>query len=72
MDQPKLLYVTAANREEARRIGEILVQQKLCACVNILDGMESMYWWDGEVQSDTECVILIKQRPDMCLPLPKP
>ena len=72
MDQPKLLYVTAANREEARRIGEILVQQKLCACVNILDGMESMYWWDGEVQSDTECVLLIKPRPDMCLPLPKP
>ena len=60
MDQPRILYVTTENSEEARRIGEMLVKQKLCACVNILNGMESMYLWDGKVQTDTECVLLIK------------
>lgn len=60
MDKPRILYVTTENRIEARHIGEMLVKQKLCACVNILDGMESMYWWDGKVQSDSKCVLLIK------------
>lgn len=60
MDQLRILYVTTETREDARSIGEMLVKQKLCACVNILDGMESIYWWDGKVQSDTECVLLIK------------
>lgn len=60
MEHLRILYVTTENREEARTIGSALVQQKLCACVNILEGMESMYWWDGEVQTDTECVLLVK------------
>ncbi|WP_340104088.1 divalent-cation tolerance protein CutA [Rhodohalobacter sp. 8-1] len=60
MTHLRILYVTTENRDEARNIGSVLVQQKLCACVNILDGMESIYWWDGEVQSDTECVLLVK------------
>ena len=60
MDHLRILYVTTENRNEARKIGSVLVEQRLCACVNILDGMESIYWWNGEVQSDTECVLLIK------------
>lgn len=60
MGEPRLLYVTTENRNEARSIGEILVNRKLCACVNILDGMESMYFWEGEVQSDKECILLVK------------
>jgi periplasmic divalent cation tolerance protein len=60
MENPRILYVTTQNRNEARKIGNVLVQQKFCACVNILDGMESMYWWEGEVQTETECVLLVK------------
>lgn len=60
MDHLRILYVTTDNREQARDIGSVLVRKKLCACVNILNGMESMYWWEGEVQSGTECVLLIK------------
>jgi periplasmic divalent cation tolerance protein len=60
MDNPRILYVTTQNREKARRIGNVLVQQRLCACVNILDDMESMYWWEGDVHTDTECVLLVK------------
>lgn len=60
MKHLRMLYVTTVNRAEARNIGSVLVEEKLCACVNILDGMESMYWWDGEVQTDTECILLVK------------
>lgn len=60
MDDPRILYVTAENRGDARHMGEILVKQKLCACVNILGGMESMYLWEGKMQSDSECILLVK------------
>ena len=64
MTKPTILYVTTANKDEARRIGGHLVEEKLCACVNILDGMESVYWWEGEVQHDSECVLLVKTTTD--------
>lgn len=60
MDDPRILYVTTANKQEARQLGSVLVKNKLCACVNILEGMESLYWWEGEVQSDRECILLVK------------
>ncbi len=60
MNDPKVLYVTTGDLAEARRIGEILVEKRLCACVNIINNMESVYWWEGEIQSDTECILLVK------------
>lgn len=60
MDEPRILYVTTKNREEALALGKILVKSRLCACVNILDGMESVYQWKGETHIDSECVLLVK------------
>lgn len=54
------LYVTAADREEARRIGRALVEEKLVACVNILGGVESIYWWEGAVQEGREVALVAK------------
>ncbi|SMO59008.1 divalent-cation tolerance protein CutA [Gracilimonas mengyeensis] len=56
----RLLYITTKDLEEARTIGQKLVEQDLAACANILDGMESIYKWKGELQHDQECVLLIK------------
>jgi len=56
------IYITAKDKEEARKIGRILVSERLAACVNILDGMNSMYWWDGKVQDDNEAVLIAKTR----------
>lgn len=56
----RLLYITTTDREEARKIGRTLVEQDLAACANILDGMESIYKWDGELKNDSECVLIIK------------
>lgn len=55
-----LIYITAGDRDEARRIGKILVTQRLAACVNILDNMNSMYVWKDELQDDTETVLIAK------------
>jgi periplasmic divalent cation tolerance protein len=52
--------VTAGNMEEAKTIASRLVEEKLAACVNIVPGVRSIYFWEGEVCDDGECLLLIK------------
>ena len=61
----RFLYVTAANAEQARTIGEALVAERLVACVNILAPMSSIYWWQGQIQHDTEAVLIAKTRAEL-------
>lgn len=56
----RFIYVTAANPEQAKAIGEALVKERLAACANILAPVSSIYWWQGEVQRDTEAVLIAK------------
>lgn len=53
-------YVTTRDRDEARRIGLALIESRLAACVNILDGMESLYRWEGKLEEARETVLVIK------------
>ena len=55
-----LIYVTCEDNEEARRIGQSLVEARLAACVNIIKGMNSIYIWDGKLQEDLESVLIVK------------
>jgi len=54
------IYITAASMDEARKIGRELVTSRLAACVNILDNMNSIYLWDGELREDMEVVMIAK------------
>ena len=54
------IYMTVGSKEEARKIGKALVTAGLAACVNILDNMNSFYVWQGELQDDTEVVMIAK------------
>lgn len=56
----RLVYITVKDREEARNIGSDLVKKKFASCVNIIDGMESIYRWKGELVTDTECILIAK------------
>ncbi len=60
--QPKIywVYVTAASTEEAQRIGETVVQERLAACANVLSNMQSCYWWQGNFERDQEAVLILK------------
>jgi len=58
------IYMTVASKDEARKIGKELVTARLAACVNILDNMNSFYWWDGKIQDDTEVVMIAKTTED--------
>jgi periplasmic divalent cation tolerance protein len=60
MSHEFIAFVTVPNREEASSLAEILVSERLCACVNILPTMESVYRWEGKVTKDNEVLLIIK------------
>ncbi len=57
-----MLYVTARNREEAEEIGEEVVKLRLAACANVLGGVNSIYWWEGEIEKANEALLILKTR----------
>lgn len=57
-----MIYITAGSMDEARTIGKELVSTRLAACVNIIDNMNSMYWWDGKIQDDREVILIAKTK----------
>ncbi|MFQ5562957.1 MAG: divalent-cation tolerance protein CutA [Parvularculaceae bacterium] len=56
----RILYVTAPDLETAERIGRVLVEERLAACVNVLPEMRSVFRWRGEIEVDDETVMLVK------------
>jgi periplasmic divalent cation tolerance protein len=57
-----MIYTTYPSIVEAETAGRALVERRLCACVNILPGMVSFYWWQGKVERGDEAVMIIKTR----------
>ena len=57
---PRLVLVTASSLDEARRIADALLQPRLAACVNIVPGVESHYWWQGTREQGSEVLLMIK------------
>jgi len=57
-----VIFVTAANKEEAQKIAASLIERKLAACVNIIDKIESVFWWEGKVESAREMMLVIKSK----------
>ncbi|REJ72162.1 MAG: divalent-cation tolerance protein CutA [Planctomycetota bacterium] len=58
-------YITAPDRDEALKIGRALVEERLVACANVLDGMTSIYRWEGAIQQDSEVVLIAKTRHEL-------
>ena len=56
------IYITTSSLEEARAIGNELVSQRLAAGVNIIDSINSIYWWDGKIQDDKEAILIAKTK----------
>jgi periplasmic divalent cation tolerance protein len=56
------VYMTAKDMEEARSIGDRLVESGLAACINILGSIDSIFMWKGEIQHDTEVAFIAKTK----------
>lgn len=61
-DDPVLIYTTYPSLVEASKAGRALVETGLCACVNIIPGMRSIYRWEGRIEEAEEIVMILKTR----------
>lgn len=55
-----LVYVTAADVEEAREIGRAMVEARLAACANVFPEMVPLFRWEGEIDEGAESVVILK------------
>lgn len=60
MTDKRIVLSTAGSEDEARKIAQYLVEQQLAACVNLVPHVESIYRWQGKMESSREWLLLIK------------
>ena len=69
MERAVVVYTTYPSIVEAEAAGRALVERRLAACVNILPGMVSFYWWQGKIDRGDEVVMIIKTRASLAEPV---
>jgi periplasmic divalent cation tolerance protein len=55
-----VIFITAANKKEAGKIAAALVKSKTVACVNVIDKVESFFWWQGKIEQAPELLLIAK------------
>jgi periplasmic divalent cation tolerance protein len=55
-----VVLVTAPDADVGRKLARAILQARLAACVNIIPGLESHYWWQGKLDTSAEVLLLIK------------
>ncbi len=57
-----IVLITASSNDEAAKVGTSLVEEHLAACVNIVPGIRSIFFWEGKIQNEQEILLLCKSR----------
>lgn len=57
-----VIFVTVSNKKEAKNIAQQLIKNKLAACVNIVEKIESLFWWQGKVDQAKETLLIVKSK----------
>ncbi len=57
-----IVIMTAPNKQEAANIVRTLLEERLIACANILEGVHSIFWWKGKKEDEKEVLVLIKSQ----------
>jgi periplasmic divalent cation tolerance protein len=65
MTKARIILTTAGSQEEAGKIAHALVERRLAACVNIVPQIESVYRWQGKVETAQEWLLLIKTQVEL-------
>ena len=64
MGEHIVAITTTGSEESAAALARTLVERRLVACVNIVPRVRSVYRWQGAIEDDAECVLLMKTRAD--------
>jgi periplasmic divalent cation tolerance protein len=60
-----VVFITAGSAEEAERIANALLGERLVACVNVVSGVDSRYWWRGSLDRAEEALLIAKTRREL-------
>lgn len=60
----RIVLTTCASPGEASRLGRTLVEERLAACVTLIPAVQSIYHWQGQIESATETLLLLKTGQD--------
>lgn len=64
MADKSIILTTCGSQDEADKIARSLVEKRLAACVNVIPQIESIYRWEGRVETAQEWLLLIKTTAD--------
>ena len=62
MSECIVVFVTVSSRREAKKVIAAVIKAKLVACVNVVPGIESTYWWQGKVEKAKEFLLIMKTK----------
>ena len=65
MSEKIVVFSNCGSQDEARRVARALVDTRVCACVNIVPGIQSIYRWQGAIQEETEWMLIIKTKREL-------
>jgi periplasmic divalent cation tolerance protein len=57
-----VVLITTGSEEEAHKIAESLVNRRKAACVNIVPRVDSLFWWEGKLDSARESLLIVKTK----------
>jgi periplasmic divalent cation tolerance protein len=60
----RVVLTTEANHDEAVRLGRTLVEERLAACATLVPAVESIYRWEGKIESSAETLLVLKTASD--------
>ncbi|MCK5393532.1 MAG: divalent-cation tolerance protein CutA [Candidatus Omnitrophica bacterium] len=64
-----ILVMVTIPKDNAKLLAKILLAEKLCACVNIIDEVKSLFWWQGKIDEEKEALLLIKTKKSLFIEL---
>ena len=59
-----MVFCTVPSPEKGGEIADVLVAERLCACVNLVKDLQSFYWWEQKIQKDPEALMILKTTPE--------
>jgi periplasmic divalent cation tolerance protein len=60
-----VIFVTCSSSQEAEKIGNFLVENRLAACVNVIPEVKSIFFWKGKISQEKEVLLIAKSRMDL-------
>ena len=71
MSKHMVVFITAPNEEEGAKLARTLVEERLCACVNIMPKVRSIYRWEGDICDEPEVMLIAKTASSMAASIVK-